>query len=124
MSDKCADAIFGLWVLRSYLLRLCLRCVYNVFVLRLLGRLLLMSGTSICVLQISVRMRHVMFSIIYLSENIEFGIKQVLLVVLQNTLFQLFAAILSAVSGRILDFKSLSHGIFFFSPKRPRRHFI
>ena len=47
----------------------------------LLGRLLLTSGTSICVLQISVRMCHVMFSIIYLSENIEFGIRQVLAVV-------------------------------------------
>ena len=46
------------------------------FVLRLLT-----SGTSICVLQIYVRMRHVTFSIIYLSENIEFGIKQVLSVV-------------------------------------------
>ena len=76
-------SVFGF--LHSYLLRLYLRCTYNVFVLHLLGRLLLTSGTSICVLQISVRMRHVMFSIIYISEN-EFGIKQVLSVV---TIFRL-----------------------------------
>ena len=72
MSDKCADAIFDLWVLRSYLLRLCLRCACNVFVLCLVLLFVSYKFLSGCAM---------MFSIIYFSENIEFGTKQVLSVV-------------------------------------------
>ena len=82
VSDKFADAIL-VFCLRSDSLRLLTCVAMHRLPVRLLGRLLslrLPAGASIylhlvlsiCVLQISVRMRHVTFVDSYLTTNIEF----------------------------------------------------